>query len=194
MRPAPVGAGEADGASDRGIMTSELSAAVRQPAIVAAREDGTVVAQNACARDMMEEGLGRPCWEVVGSLPEAEGLQCANGCVRALIQDGVERTRHTQVTLRGQRHHLTCVPIKDHAVCILNAGASSSPEAWQLLTDRELQVLRLLAEGDTSPTMALQLGVSESTVRTHVERMRSKLGVNTRAGLVALGFRLGFLD
>ncbi len=175
-------------------MTPETNKSVRQPAIVAAREDGTVVAQNACAREMMEKGLGRPCWEVVGGLPEAKGLQCAHGCVRNLLQEGIERTRHTRITLRDQHHHLTCVPIKDHVICILNAGASSSPEAWQLLTDREQQVLRLLADGDTSPSMALHLGVSKSTVRTHVERMRSKLGVNTRAGLVALGFRLGFLD
>jgi DNA-binding CsgD family transcriptional regulator len=175
-------------------MTSETNGSVRQPAIVAAREDGTVVAQNACARKLMEKGLGRPCWDVVGGLAEANGLPCAQGCVRDLIRDGVERTRHTRITLRGQRHHLTCVPIKNHAVCILDAGASSPPEAWQLLTGRERQVLRLLADGETSPTMALHLGVSESTVRTHVERMRSKLGINTRAGLVALGFRLGFLD
>jgi DNA-binding CsgD family transcriptional regulator len=175
-------------------MAPETNTRVPQPAIVAAREDGTVVAQNASARKLMAKGLGRPCWEVVGGLPDAEGLPCAQGCVRQLIREGVERTRDTQITLRGQHHRLTCIPIKDHAVCMLNAGASSPPEAWQFLTDREQQVLRLLAEGETSSSMALQLGVGESTVRTHVERMRGKLGVNTRAGLVALGFRLGFLD
>lgn len=175
-------------------MGPEKRESTMQPAIVAARKDGTVVAQNASARALMKEGLGRPCWGVVGGLPGAEGLPCSTGCVGDLIQEGIERTRHTRVRLRGQRHHLTCVPIKDHAVCVLKAGASSPPEAWQLLTSRERQVLRLLADGETSPSMARQLGVSESTVRTHVERMREKLGVNTRAGLVALGFRLGFLD
>ena len=175
-------------------MTPETSRQVRQPAIVAAREDGTVVVQNASARKLMAKGLGRPCWEVVGGLPGAEGLPCSRGCVRDLIREGLERTRHTRITLRGQHHQLTCVPIKDHALCVLNAGASATPEAWQLLTDRERQVLRLLADGETSSSMALRLGVGESTVRTHVERMRCKLGVNTRAGLVALGFRLGFLD
>ena len=175
-------------------MTPRSSESVPQPAIVAAREDGTVVAQNGYARKLMEKGLGRPCWEVVGGLAEADGLPCAEGCVRCLIRDGVERTRHTRITLRGQYHQLTCVPIKDHALCVLNAGAGSLPEAWQILTKRERQVLRLLADGETSASIALQLDVGESTVRTHVERMRGKLGVNTRAGLVALGFRLGFLE
>jgi len=167
---------------------------LRTPAIVAAREDGTVVAQNAPARRLMAKGVGRPCWEVVGGLPKADGLPCAHGCVRDLIRAGVEDTRHTRVTLGGEHYRLTCVPINDHAVCILNAGTSSPPEPWQILTNREQQVLRLLADGETSPSMALGLGVGESTVRTHVERMRDKLGVNTRAGLVALGFRLGFLE
>lgn len=175
-------------------MASEQNRAVRQPAIVAAREDGTVVAQNASARKLMEKGVGLPCWEVVGGLSEADGLPCAKGCVGALIREGVEHTRNTRVRLQGQHHRLTCVPIKDHAVCILSAGSSSLPEAWEFLTERERQVLRLLADGETSSSMAVKLGVEKSTVRTHVERMRGKLGVNTRAGLVALGFRLGFLD
>ncbi len=68
---------------------------------------------------------------------------------------------------------------------------------WALDVEEQVRVrelLRLLADGETSPSMARSLGVGESTVRTHVERMRDKWGVNTRAGLVALGFRLGFLE
>ena len=175
-------------------MTPESNESVLRLAIVAAREDGTVVAQNGCARKLMSNGLGRPCWEVVGGLPDAAGLPCAHGCVGALIREGLERSRHTRVTLRGQRHDLTCVPTHGHVVCILNAGGSSMPEEWQFLTKREQQVLRLLAAGETSFSMAFHLGIEESTVRTHVERMRGKLDVSTRAGLVALGFRLGFLE
>ena len=174
-------------------MASRANGSAQRRAIVAARADGTVVAQNACARGLMANGLGQPCWEVVGGLSDADGLPCEKGCVRALIQGGVEHTRHTRVTYRGQHHHLTCVPIKDHAVCILNGEASSTPEPWQLLTAREQQVLRLLADGETSPSMALQLGVSESTVRTHVERMRVKLGVNNRAHAVAEAQQRGLL-
>jgi DNA-binding CsgD family transcriptional regulator len=175
-------------------VTVEAKRSAPEPAIVAAREDGTVVAQNAPARKLMEKGVGKPCWEVFGSLQDADGLPCSRGCVGSLVREGIEHTRHSRITLQGQRHCLTCVPIRDHAVCILNAGASSPPKAWEFLTDRERQVLRLLADGETSSSMARSLGVEQSTVRTHVERMRGKLGVNTRAGLVALGFRLGFLD
>ncbi len=175
-------------------MTPERDEPVRPPAIVAARSDGTVVGQNAPARAMMKKGLGRPCWEVVGGLPDADGLPCSPGCVRDLIQEGVERTRQSRVTLRGQRNYLTCVPIKDHAVCILSAKGSCCPEARQFLTEREQEVLTLLAAGDETPAIAKKLNLSDSTIRTHVEKMRAKFGIGTRAGLVALGFRFGYLS
>jgi DNA-binding NarL/FixJ family response regulator len=94
----------------------------------------------------------------------------------------------------GQQLSLHCVPVDDHAGSAPKARAGSRPEAKQLLTDREQQVLTLLAAGDETPAVAKKLSVSESTVRTHVEKMRAKLGVRTRAALVAMGFRFGYLS
>ncbi len=94
----------------------------------------------------------------------------------------------------GQQPPLRCVPSKEHAVRVLNAEASSPPKARRLLTDREQQVLTLLAAGDETLAVAKKLNVSASTVRTHVEKMRAKLGVRTRAALVAMGFRFGYLS
>lgn len=164
------------------------------PALVVAQENGTVVAQNAPARRLMGNGRGRPCWDVFTGLRDAEGLPCARGCVRWLIAGGLERTQHTSVALGGRRHHLTCVPLGSRAVCLLSAGGARKPESWQAITSREREVLRLLADGETTPSIAARLGLSESTVRTHVENMRTKLAAPTRAALVALAFRLGFLD
>jgi DNA-binding CsgD family transcriptional regulator len=79
------------------------------------------------------------------------------------------------------------------AVCVLSPGAGEATEPWQALTAREVEVLQLLAEGATTAQIAARLGISPATARTHVENMRTKLGAATRASLVALGFRLGFL-
>jgi len=68
------------------------------------------------------------------------------------------------------------------------------PRLIQPLSPRERQILTLLANGETTASAANHLGVCESTVRTHVERMRSKLSANTRAAIVAEGFRLGYLS
>lgn len=164
------------------------------PALVISRRDGTVVSQNANARCLLGTGRGRPCWDVFGGLSKAEGLPCAEGCVGSLVAEGLERTRHTAIGIEGRTHYLTCAPIGDVVDCLLTAKGAQTPENWQVITARERQVLQMLADGDTTPSIAERLGLSESTVRTHVENMRTKLGVPTRAALVALAFRLGFLE
>jgi DNA-binding NarL/FixJ family response regulator len=79
-------------------------------------------------------------------------------------------------------------------VCMLTPLGCESPKFLESLSPREQEILALLADGETTASAAERLGVCESTVRTHVERMRSKLSVNTRAAVVAEGFRLGYLD
>jgi DNA-binding NarL/FixJ family response regulator len=56
------------------------------------------------------------------------------------------------------------------------------------LTPREVQVLELIAQGEGNKTIAASLGVSESTVKAHVQHLLEKLGVpdRTSAAMVAL--------
>jgi len=54
------------------------------------------------------------------------------------------------------------------------------------LTDREWEVLQLLADGSTTAEMARRLGISDVTVRRHVSSVLRKLGVADRAGATAL--------
>jgi DNA-binding NarL/FixJ family response regulator len=61
------------------------------------------------------------------------------------------------------------------------------------LTTREREVLKLIAEGNTDREIAVQLGISETTVETHVKHMSDKLGPRRRAALVALAKDLGLL-
>jgi two-component system nitrate/nitrite response regulator NarL len=62
------------------------------------------------------------------------------------------------------------------------------------LTVRELEVLRLIAEGLTSPQIAAQLQIRPSTVKTHVQNLFEKLGVSDRAAAVAMGMRRGLVE
>ena len=172
----------------------ENSVSAEIPAVIVAEREGTVVVQNTPARRLMGAAAGRNCWDVVGELKCAEGLPCAKGCVRELLAAGVDRSRHTRFELAGQRHDLTCIPMDDVVVCMLSHSTGKRPEKCEDLTAREREVLSHLAEGETTHSAARQLGIRESTLRTHVEKMRFKFGVNTRAALVALGFRLGYLS
>lgn len=164
------------------------------PAVVLAGADGEVLSQNAPARRLLGAGRGKPCWKVVGALPGARGLPCQRSCVRDSLASGFEKARHSRFSLDGRSHHLTCVPLDGVMVCMIAPGSGSSPEHWQLLTARERDVLRLIARGGTTASIAEKLALSGSTVRTHIEHMFSKLGVQTRAALVFRAVRLGFLD
>lgn len=172
--------------------TTEASARA-MPAVVVAQQDGRLVALDAGARRLLGNALGRKCWSAVGALGDAEDLPCRTGCVRALLERGSMATQHSRVTLRGVRHSLSCMSVDGRVVCLLNPAADQRPAAWQRLSAREREVLRLLSEGLTSAAIAARLDLSQATVRTHVEHMRAKLGVGTRAALVARGFALGLL-
>jgi two-component system, NarL family, response regulator NreC len=61
------------------------------------------------------------------------------------------------------------------------------------LSQREVAVLRLLAEGHTNQEAADQLRISVKTVETHRQRLRDKLGLKTRAHLVRFALECGLL-
>jgi DNA-binding NarL/FixJ family response regulator len=61
------------------------------------------------------------------------------------------------------------------------------------LTARELEILRLLAEGRQQRAIADGLVISPKTVGTHIERILAKVGVHSRAAAVAVAFREGLV-
>lgn len=63
-----------------------------------------------------------------------------------------------------------------------------------VLSEREAEVLALIAEGLTVPAISDRLIISASTVRTHVRNLFEKLGVGERAAAVAEAMRRGLLE
>ncbi len=62
------------------------------------------------------------------------------------------------------------------------------------LTEREIELLRLLAQGKTNRQLAQDLHVSLSTVKTHVQRVIGKLGVSDRTQAAVRAVELGLLS
>jgi DNA-binding NarL/FixJ family response regulator len=68
------------------------------------------------------------------------------------------------------------------------------PTRSTTLTERELQVLRGMADGRSNAEIGRELFVSEDTVKTHARRLFRKLGARDRAHAVAAGFRAGLVN
>lgn len=67
-------------------------------------------------------------------------------------------------------------------------------EFYEALTEREQEVLRLLAEGKTNKEIADVLVISDRTVQTHLSNIFSKMGVSTRTEAVLEAIRRGWLS
>jgi two-component system nitrate/nitrite response regulator NarL len=63
-----------------------------------------------------------------------------------------------------------------------------------LLTDREREVLALLAEGKSAPEIGRMLFLATSTVKSHLAHLYEKLGVSDRAAAVAEAMRRGLIE
>jgi DNA-binding NarL/FixJ family response regulator len=72
-------------------------------------------------------------------------------------------------------------------------GMPASAARRVMLTERELQVLRGMADGKSNAEIGRDLFVSEDTVKTHARRLFRKLGARDRAHAVAAGFRAGLV-
>jgi DNA-binding NarL/FixJ family response regulator len=91
---------------------------------------------------------------------------------------------HGEVEVRGRHLTMSCTQVGDETIVTLTP--CGDVHRWfEQLTKREAEVMRLVACGLQTANIAQTLKVSQSTVRTHVEHARDKLGATTRAEAVA---------
>ncbi|MEU7004798.1 AAA family ATPase [Nonomuraea sp. NPDC046570] len=134
------------------------------------------------------ERLGRP-------YPRAKNLRKAAGtAARAGDREGAaERLRTAYplaVALRATPLVTEIENLSRRVGAALTEGASPTPE---LLTPRELEVLRLVTLGRTNRDIAAELFISAKTVSVHVSNILSKLGVASRGEAAAAAHRLALL-
>ncbi len=82
----------------------------------------------------------------------------------------------------------------DVPIVAARLGPLARPARSITLTERELQVLRGMADGQSNAEIGRELFVSEDTVKTHARRLFRKLGARDRAHAVAAGFRAGLVS
>lgn len=109
------------------------------------------------------------------------------GATGYLLKDAPreELVRAVQATARGKA-------VLSPAVAGRLIGNVREP-ASAVLSEREREVLGLLAQGASNSAIAAALFISEATVKTHLLHLYAKLGVHDRAGAVGEAYRRGML-
>jgi DNA-binding CsgD family transcriptional regulator len=95
---------------------------------------------------------------------------------------------------RGVRQELVLELELDGVRYTLHRTLSDQVEQRARLSPREREIVRLIARGLPNKTIAAVLDVSLWTVATHLRRIFAKLGVNSRAEMVARAMDAGLLD
>ena len=72
-------------------------------------------------------------------------------------------------------------------------GTGEAPDAYETLTDREKQVLKLVAEGHSNKEVADALGISVKTAMSHREHVMEKLDLHSRTELIRFAIKQGII-
>ncbi|HEU4618458.1 MAG TPA: LuxR C-terminal-related transcriptional regulator [Gammaproteobacteria bacterium] len=132
-------------------------------------------------------------WDKIGAPYIAAKLRVliARACLRLGDEDGAELELEAA---RAVFDSLNAAPdLEALAALFRERYAEPRPPPAHRLTPRELEVLRLLADGKTNRAIAEALGLSGKTVDRHVENIFNKLDVSSRAAATAYGYREGLL-
>ena len=94
---------------------------------------------------------------------------------------------------RGERYFSTSTTLDTATVAARDARRHACFVKAGKLSSRERQVLKLVAEGESSKEIAQHLGISVGTVDVHRANLLKKLGLKNVAGLVTFAFRTGLV-
>ena len=140
----------------------------------------------------------RACGQAAGCSLAAQGVVQSyerldgRNYVRGFEGDAVQiryRLGVATLTLQALRSQQPRQPgLSEEGTRPMAVSRASSP-----LSERETQILRCISEGGSNKEVARQLGISPSTVRTHVESMFRKLQCTTRAAATLKALSLGLI-
>ena len=122
-------------------------------------------------------------------------LDALHAGARSYLTKDADRT-HIAQALRAAADGLTVFDPRAHATLLAAMAAPARPEtpvapAPDGLTEREVEILGLIARGMTNPEIAAKLFLSNHTIKTHINRIFAKTGSRDRAAAIGYAHRKG---
>jgi PAS domain S-box-containing protein len=164
--------------------------------------DGIVRWQNAASRTAIGDLSGRKWLDVV-SQTQTEEME---GLVRRIVCSGDPAEVTFDIREPDGRivpREISAAPLREGGAVVGLFGVSvparstaagrPPPVDEPSLTERQLEVLQLLAEGKSTGQIADELVLSKTTVRNHIAHVLANLGVHTRVQAVIAGSRAGLI-
>ena len=118
-----------------------------------------------------------------------------SGALGYVLKDDTLSEIVAAIQSAARRERYLCPRVADQLADALMRGVAVDrlPDE-ERLTEREREVLQLIAEGNTTPQMAEKLGLSPRTVENHRANLRDKLGLTSQAGLIRYAIRQGVVS
>ncbi len=200
----------------------ELTVSTSEPAFVTNHRN-RIVSINRGAADLLgiegKEAVGLPCWRVLGGTDMQGNKICRPNCplLRAARRGKsvarFDANLHTAgkltigVSISSVTLYHSAAPqmlsilhllspgcwAADTAGCDAKPNVSCAARTHCLITCREIEILRKLADGVRTDEIARQLFISPWTVRTHIEHILAKLGAHSKLEACALARRSGLI-
>lgn len=165
-------------------------------------KDGIILWQNKASTDLRGDRVGSSWAELAApdEQPEARDvvtrILCRGEPAELTLQLVNAEGGYTPMQVSG-------VPVRGGGSVVAIFGLGQRPDPKKLpprprpdmdLTERQLEILRLLANGTSTHEIATQLNLSPTTVRNHVANLLAALGVHTRLQAVVAASKAGLLD
>ena len=110
----------------------------------------------------------------------------------------------TQLMLLGELRHLTLTEILERVRTLaspnafanarhLHAVTSADRQAFATLSEREVEVVRLVAEGLSNKEISIRLELSDKTVKNHISHILGKMNLKARTQVAVTALRAGFV-
>ena len=138
------------------------------------------------------DGVGPAYALITGESPPPWTHEALRNGVRAMLRRDAS-SAEILAAVEAAAAGLAVIEPQDLEALLPAGGPVAASNGSPSLTPRELEVLRMMAEGAANKTIAWKLDISEHTAKFHVASVLAKLNASTRTEAVTIGIRRGLL-